>query len=142
MLLIVDTNCISKTLCASPSDDFRPVLAALRTGKKKIAVGGTKLKQEYARLKEIWGYLISLEQAGRAVLVLDRKVDEEQAIVEKSLPLVSDDPHIIALARVSGARLLCSHDKALHQDFTNVAIVPRPKGKVYQDAHHAHLLTR
>lgn len=41
----------------------------------------------------------------------------------------SDDPHILALARSTNARLLYTEDLALIEDFKNVAIVA-PKGKV------------
>ena len=43
----------------------------------------------------------------------------------------SDDPHIIALAQVSGARLLYSNDKSLQQDFKNKDLINNPRGKVY-----------
>ena len=43
----------------------------------------------------------------------------------------SDDPHVLALARVSGARLLFANDGRLIQDFQNNDILRRPPGKVY-----------
>lgn len=54
-------------------------------------------------------------------------------------PPKSDDPHILALALVSGVRLLCSRDTALHADFKNPRIL-RPAGSVYQNRRHRHLL--
>ena len=45
--------------------------------------------------------------------------------------LKSDDPHIIALALVNGARLLYSNDLALQKDFRNAKLVSKPKGKIY-----------
>ena len=53
---------------------------------------------------------------------------------------VSDDPHVIALAQESGARLLCSLDEALHTDFTNPRLINAPRGHVYQNAAHKHLI--
>ena len=44
---------------------------------------------------------------------------------------VSDDQHIIALAQISGARLLYSHDGDLQEDFRNKELIDRPRGKVY-----------
>lgn len=49
--------------------------------------------------------------------------------------LRSDDPHIIALAKVSKAKLLISCDIKLHEDFKN-----HTDGSIYQDASHKHLL--
>lgn len=43
----------------------------------------------------------------------------------------SDDPHILALAVVSGARLLYSNDRLLQHDFKNLALINQPRGKVY-----------
>ena len=44
---------------------------------------------------------------------------------------VSNDAHIIALAQVSGARLLCSNDRDLHKDFKNKGLIDGPRGRVY-----------
>lgn len=54
--------------------------------------------------------------------------------------LRSNDPHILALARASGARLLYTADKDLIADFKNPRIVSRPRGKVYSGAANARLL--
>ena len=43
----------------------------------------------------------------------------------------SDDEHIIALAQISGARLLYSNDRALRHDFTNKRLIDSPRGKLY-----------
>ena len=43
----------------------------------------------------------------------------------------SDDPHVLALAKLTGARLLFSRDDALIQDFQNNKILNQPGGKVY-----------
>ncbi len=54
--------------------------------------------------------------------------------------LRSDDPHIVALALSSGCRLLFTHDQLLIDDFTDVDIVPRPRGKIFKYAAHVKLL--
>ena len=75
-------------------------------------------------------------QRGR-VLNLDLIEESHRAIrnrtqeLHDSGDLRSDDPHIIALANVSGARLLYSDDRNLHQDFTDGALIDNPRGKVY-----------
>ena len=43
----------------------------------------------------------------------------------------SNDLHVLALAQVSGARLLYSNDLSLHQDFGNRDLISRPRGKIY-----------
>lgn len=44
---------------------------------------------------------------------------------------VSNDAHVIALAQVTGARLLFSNDSALQSDFKNKLLIDQPRGKVY-----------
>ena len=67
-------------------------------------------------------------------------VNAEESLVVSTGLCVSDDPHIIALARVSGARTLCSNDNNLHTDFKNQRLLSHPRGGVYQNANHGHLL--
>ena len=69
------------------------------------------------------------------------KVDDETLAIAKSGLCKSNDKHVIALARVSGARLLCSGDKRLHQDFGNPELINGPRGHIYQNCSHKHLLT-
>lgn len=64
-----------------------------------------------------------------------QRVDEAQYAIERALmdrtPHVSDDEHVLALARVSGARLLYTEDKELIEDFKNSRILS-PRGKVFK----------
>ncbi len=43
----------------------------------------------------------------------------------------SNDPHVLALAQVSGARLLYVNDRDLEADFKNKNLIDRPEGKLY-----------
>ena len=43
----------------------------------------------------------------------------------------SNDRHVIALARVSRARILYAFDGDLREDFKNPALVPTPRGRLY-----------
>ena len=40
-------------------------------------------------------------------------------------------PHVLALAQVSGARLLYSNDQTLQRDFKNSKLIKNPRGNVY-----------
>ena len=142
MAIIIDANCAPVALKQPPSEEFRPVMKAILDGKQKLAVGGSKQKHEYRKLHAVWMYIQLLDQAGKAFLVKDESVDAEELDIQNRHTLASDDPHLLALARVSGARLLCSLDKALHADFCNPAIINKPRGYVYQVAAHAHLISK
>jgi hypothetical protein len=142
MSLIVDANCAATTLCTKPCAAFAPVMTAIRNGDATLVFGGTKLKREYLRLSSVWRFVVALDRAGKAKAISDREVDTLQASLEKSGSLRSDDPHIIALAKVSGARLLCSLDHDLHFDFLSKQLIDKPRGSVYQNSSHALLLKK
>lgn len=141
MSLIIDANCACAALSEPAHADFAPLIKALADGRAKLVVGG-KLRAEYAKLAPVVRMYRALNQAGRAVSVPDGDVDTEEELVKNKYHLQSDDPHILALARVSRTRLLCSRDQALHADFTNSAIINRPRGSIYQDSSHEPLIRK
>ena len=141
-MLIVDANCSSDVLGNPTKKEFSPILEALQDGKAKLVWGGKKLVNEYKLNGVAWRALLQLDRAGRAHMANHALVDAEQQFVEQEFELASDDPHILALARVSGARLLCSRDQALHQDFGNRKIINQPRGNVYQNATHKALIRK
>ena len=48
------------------------------------------------------------------------------------------DVHVLALARVSGARLLFTNGGALKQDFMNPDIIPGASGRIYSTNRGRH----
>jgi len=142
MCLIVDVNVAREVFSAPDEPDFADVRKALFSSKPpvvKIVYGG-RLREEYLRLEDVRRALVVLDRAGRLRAIPDAEVGAETASVEALGLCVSNDTHIIALARVAGVRLLCSRDQALHTDFSNKKLVDGPRGKVYQNASHKHLI--
>ena len=74
-------------------------------------------------------------QAGRAKLIPKKEVEREKEVVD-GLDLQSNDPYIIALARVSNTLLLTSKDSALCEDFKDKKIIERG-GKIYKARSHS-----
>jgi hypothetical protein len=140
MCLIIDANVVHKVFL-HPTADFAPVERALTNGYARIVYGG-KLTKEYLRIERFQRILLRLDQQGGARQVSDALVDAETKKVIQSGQCVSDDPHIIALALVGQVRLLCSEDGNLETDFTNSALVGRPKGNIYKRSEHAHLIKK
>lgn len=134
MCVIVDANLAGVVFRSPPRADFEPVVDWLQT-KGRLVYGG-QLTRELERVTAARKYLLELTRAGRAVPWNDAKVEAE----EKRIRCRSDDPHVIALARASGARTLCSRDKLLHQDFKDPKLVANPRGSVYQTTSHKRLL--
>jgi predicted nucleic acid-binding protein len=139
MCLIVDNNVAADFFCGS-NPDLDPLKKAVFNATCCLYYGGTKLRNEYFRSPKVRRVVKNLDQAGRAKAISDVLVDARMNQVEPNC--ISDDPHIIALALESGARLLCSFDQALHTDFTNAALINNPRGSVYQQAGHQHLIRK
>ena len=108
-----------------------------------LVVGGQLLK-ELDKVGDARRVLREWERTGRARTAPHSKVEQETRRLKRANKRTklyrSNDPHVIALARVSRARLLCAADKLLHEDFDNKALIANPRGVVYQYASHAHLL--
>lgn len=142
MCLIVDNNVVARVFAGADDPDFADLFKSLfGTSLPRVTVVyGGKLRREYVLNRKVVHALAALDRAGRAKAIPDSIVDAEEKVVTAENVCVSDDPHVIALARVSGVRVLCSHDQALHEDFTNPALLNSPRGKIYQNSTHRHLL--
>ena len=138
MCLIIDVNVASDFVGPKPA--AVPVLKWLLGKGGHIALGG-KLADEYRKstLRGLWA---ELSRKGSVKLFKDNLVDAEQQTVEDTKLCKSDDPHIIALARLSGCRLVFTRDKPLHADFKNKDLINKPRGFVYTDDTHAPLLVK
>jgi len=137
MCLIVDANLASVVFSDQPSKDFLPLLDWLTNKDGKLVVGG-QLAKEVDRVGAARRFVRVLLQAGRARRIPSKQTDNEAKSIANRCD--SNDAHVIALARISGARILCSGDKMLHRDFTNLALISNPKGHIYQSVKHERLL--
>lgn len=138
MCLIVDT-CVTHRLLDVNDADFTPVRASIEAGLQTITLGGHLLR-EYARYREVVRFMAELARRGRLRVVRDTAVDLETESLKAAGACSSNDAHLVALARVSGARILCTSDLAAARDFTRKELVSQPRGKVYRRAAHRHLL--
>lgn len=129
MCLILDANKYGDFL--NPENkDMQPVRDWIEK-KGKIAYSPTKKFNKELTVKMKSQFQAYIE-AGKIKLVNKESVENEQ----NTLPnLVSDDPHIIALAQVAKVSLLVSSDKDLHKDFKKVV-----GGSIYQNKSHISLL--
>lgn len=138
MCLIVDANRLGDFLVEPPKDDVQPIRRWLASGGKIVYATGGKFADEIgARAR---ARLAELDRSGRAIYVPD--ADFEPMVEQLEGRVRSDDPHVLALARSSGARVLYAHDQALIDDFTDKDIISRPRGRVYVGASNSDLLER
>ena len=106
----------------------------LQQGRMELVVGGELLRELRRSSEEFRRWLREADRGGhhgRICNVAPEKVEARQAELERSGNLRSDDPHVIALAQVSGARLLYTKDRRLHEDFRNGEILNDPRGMIY-----------
>lgn len=137
MCLIIDANRAAAVFHVPPHEDFWPLLRWLRSRWGKLVYGG-QLANELERVRAAKGALAELKRSGRAVLV-DMEAVTKEALTIKQL-CKSNDPFVVALARLTGARILCTEDRTLIEDFLNRTLVPSPKGKIYMRQEHRTLL--
>ena len=131
MCAILDANTVGEVFPPNQPPAGKAFFEWLRAGAGRLVVGG-KLGLELAQASP--GFRRWAQQARRsgAMRIADNgEVNARTREVEREGAYVSDDPHILALAQVSGARLLYSNDGDLQRDFRNKALIDNPRGSVY-----------
>ena len=74
---------------------------------------------------------------GRARVIADDMVKVREQELHRQGTHRSDDPHVLALAQISGARgLLFTNDRDLQGDFGNHRIINSPRGLIYTTLVH------
>lgn len=136
MCVIVDVH-MAKRVLADRDPQLITLSEAILKGRVQLMYGG-QLAKEYDKVGIVAQVVVTLDRAGIAKRIDDAEISAEEKKVKQHCN--SNDAHIIGLARASGARLLCSEDQALHDDFTKKGLIDRPRGKVFKDASHKHLL--
>jgi hypothetical protein len=138
---IIDACVATRVFVNKKDSDFARIQALMLARKLEIVYGG-ELAREYAKITSVARLVRLLDQAGVAKKYDDTVVNAEDKKVKRLNVCTSNDTHIIALARVAHARLLCSADQKLHTDFKNKKLIDKPRGRIYQSPVHDDLLKR
>lgn len=136
MCVIVDAN-RAAAFGDTTDEHFRPVREWLLRG--GVLVYGGRLAAELARVSAAQRLVAALLRSGNARLVAAADVGREEHAVAKTGLCKSNDPHVVALVRLSGARTVCTEDKALWADLKNRALV-NPVARIYRTKKHWKLL--
>ncbi|MBW8879399.1 MAG: hypothetical protein JF614_31075 [Acidobacteria bacterium] len=139
MCVIIDANLASRVFSDPAEEHFSPVIDWLVGGGGELVIGG-RLATELDRLGEPRRFVRALLRAGRARLIPETEIAEEEVKLETTGLCVSNDLHVLGLVRASGARTVCTLDKALQRDVRNRQLVSNPRGSVYTRQSHRHLL--
>lgn len=110
----------------------------VNSGRGKLVVGG-KLYAELAGYRNFNQWFRQALRLGNAISIDDSTVAAEtDALASRSI-CKSNDAHVLALARVSGARLLFTNDQDLQDAFSNREIIRDPRGRVYTTRSHQNI---
>ncbi len=141
MCIIIDTDRMHRFFHEPLVEDAIPIHTWLQRGGAVAYCTVGKYKQELEKFDNKGrSKLLELQRNGKAFLVNDQTVIAEKESLEKTDACISNDIHILALARASGARLLYTGDNALKRDFKNKEIIDSPRGKIYSGAANKTLL--
>jgi hypothetical protein len=135
MCIIIDANAVGDL--SAPTDDGKPVLKWLLKGKGRLIIGG-RLKLELARTGLLTRTLAVLDQAGRLKRLDDEKVRSMAASIANLC--CSNDSQVVAVALLSGCRLIYTKDHNLQKDMKNRKII-KPTASIYKSRSHERLLT-
>lgn len=145
MCIVLDTNVIRAVF--NKSDAKHQLYACIHkwlfNGSGKMVYGGTTYRREVMGMSEVIGALLELNRQRKAVKINDAAVDDFESTfktMESSADF--DDPHLIAIFRVSRCRLLCSEDHAAGKYVRQKRfyLPGHPTPKIYKKPSHRSLL--
>ena len=131
MCAIVDANVGHEVFGDAQSEAGRYFFDWLnRANGGRLAIGG-KLREELGSNRNFLRWLSVAGRLGRTINVSDDRVETETESLRAEGICRSNDEHVLALARLSGARLLFTNDQALQADFRDREIVGGVRGRIY-----------
>lgn len=126
---ILDKNVAGLVFGARKSRAGREFYDWLDSPRARLVVGGTLYDElvEYRRFEK-WAEVAIAD--GRLRPFTREEIEAEMAELSTK-HIRSNDPFVIALARVAKARILYSDDGDLRDDFRDRTLVPNPRGRLY-----------
>ena len=147
MCAIVDANVAGEIFGENRSPAGKAFFDWVSKGHGRIVAGG-KLLEELNKTRAR-GWVREAINSGRIRRVKASDVEDLENQLRLRQICRSNDPHVIALAILSGARLLYSNDENLQNDFKTKNLIDHPRGKIYTTlgskdttATHRNLLKR
>ena len=131
MCAIIDANVAHEVFGPTLHPAGQGFLRWVSEGAGRIVAGGKLLQELTGGSAGFKQWTREAQLAGRMRIVSANEVEAKAEQLESQGAYMSDDPHVIALAQVSGARLLYSNDRALQKDFKTKRLIDNPRGKVY-----------
>ena len=131
MCAIVDANVTFEVFGRKQTEAGVEFRSWLDSDRGSLVVGGKNLEELERNGNFIRWFSEARRLEGRVRQIKRKIMSERQQVLVQGGLLKSDDEHVLALALVSGARLLYTNDGDLKDDFRNPDIISDPEGKVY-----------
>lgn len=130
MCAIIDANAANEVFGNALSSAGLGFRNWIDQGKGRLAAGG-ELLEELEKLSGFREWARNATLAGLMRIANANEVNSKAEQIRDAAICHSNDPHVVALAQVTGARLLYSNDIPLHRDFKNKNLIDNPRGKIY-----------
>ena len=130
MCAILDANVVGQVFGEDRPASGQAFFDWLHTDRGRLVIGG-KLRRELDSNVAFRQWRVQAVLAGRVTILNDDGIDAKARQLAKENTCRSDDEHVVAVAQVSGARLLFTNDRDLQRDFNDKALIDQPRGKVY-----------
>ena len=140
MCIIVDANCAHSFFSNPRDSDVDPIHKWINGS--GILVYSIECNFANETSWEAKKKLLTYARSGRAKMIPAEEYDSDIEILKNDPNVKSDDYHILALARASGARILYTKDSKLIDDFKNKKLIDKPRGKIYSSSKNSNLLKR
>ncbi len=131
MCAIIDANVVHEVFGSNLPSAGERFFDWLEKGNERLVVGGKLLEELEASSEGFRLWASEAAEAGKMRVLNKDEVDDRTRELENEGGYESNDPHVLALAQVSGARLLYSNDGDLQGDFKKRQLIDNPPGKVY-----------
>ena len=131
MCAIIDANVAHEAFGDNPTEAGVGFFEWIDKGNGRLVVGGLLMSELERSSKGFTEWAAQAQQSGKMRVVSESEIADKAETLRKAGACESNDHHVIALAQVSGARLLYLNDQALHRDFRNKRLIDNPRGSVY-----------
>ena len=139
MCLIVDASVVNE-LVANKTKRSKVFLEFQSKRRIRIATC-SDLKKEHKGNTAVIDFFRRIKQNNLLDDIDDEQIDAEKDLVAKAAQPKSNDLHVLALARISGARVIATDDRALQEDIGNKKLLDAPRGKVFSNENQRHLFS-
>lgn len=130
MCAIIDANVVGEVFGSERTEAGKKFFDWIDEGSGRLICGGKLQEELMGSSPGFREWVVVASKTGKMKKINDGEVETRTAQIQKESNHSSNDPHILALAQLSRARLLYSNDKKLRDDFQNKALID-PVGSIY-----------